>query len=339
VAEVYKERASFGFRFNFMDPVGLNGGDFTATFTPTDELPGEEIPHLKASYRIYPWTFGASWNRADFYDFFGPTKTSRKGYSLSVSRNDYIIADKPRFLDYTASVSHYGDLERLPDAQNVAATYDRYTVGSFELDFEQMRRSIGAVDVEQGLLAGAGVYGNYVNEEVYSNLRWYLDLGTPTGWDHSSLWFRNAMGYSFGDIDDSFANFYFGGFGNNWVDHQEEKRYREYYSFPGVELNEVSGTNFGRSMMEWTLPPVRFQRLGFPALYCTWARPAVFATGLVTNFTNNVAQREVMNVGGQVDFRLVIFSGLESMFSLGFAGAFEDGRKPDSEFMISLKIL
>ena len=31
----------------------------------------------------------------------------------------------------------------------------------------------------------------------------------------------------------------FGGFGNNYVDHGEVKRFRSYYSFPGLELNET----------------------------------------------------------------------------------------------------
>jgi hypothetical protein len=40
-----------------------------------------------------------------------------------------------------------------------------------------------------------------------------------------------------------------------------------------------------------------------------------------------------------VDFRLVIFSALESTLSLGYAAAKEDGRPVDTEFMISLKIM
>ncbi len=39
---------------------------------------------------------------------------------------------------------------------------------------------------------------------------------------------------------DPYANFYFGGFGNNYVDRRNVKRYREYDSFPGFEINEIS---------------------------------------------------------------------------------------------------
>ena len=31
-------------------------------------------------------------------------------------------------------------------------------------------------------------------------------------------------------------------------------RYREYYSFPGTELNEIGGKNFAKATLEWTLP-------------------------------------------------------------------------------------
>ena len=78
-----------------------------------------------------------------------------------------------------------------------------------------------------------------------------------------------------------FANFYFGAFGNNWVDHRDEKQYREVYSFPGASLDEIAGRTFVKSMLEWNLPPVRFPRVGKPGFYASWARPALFVGGLL----------------------------------------------------------
>jgi hypothetical protein len=40
-----------------------------------------------------------------------------------------------------------------------------------------------------------------------------------------------------------------------------------------------------------------------------------------------------------VDFRLVIFSALESTLSFGYAAAWEENRKVQTEFMVSLKIM
>ena len=156
---------------------------------------------------------------------------------------------------------------------------------------------------------------------------------------HSSIWLRSSAGYSPGDRDEPFANFYFGGFGNNWVDHREEKRYREWYSFPGVELNEIGGTNYAKSMFEWNLPPIRFRRVGTPGFYLTWARPALFASGIVTNMDERPARRVVSNVGAQVDFRLSMLSRLDLTLSLGYALAFEDGARARNEYMVSLKLL
>ena len=67
-----------------------------------------------------------------------------------------------------------------------------------------------------------------------------------------------SVGYSYGERNNPYANFYFGGFGNNWVDYLHEKRYREYYSFPGVELNWVGGTNYAKILLEWCLPQSDF---------------------------------------------------------------------------------
>jgi hypothetical protein len=156
---------------------------------------------------------------------------------------------------------------------------------------------------------------------------------------HSSLWLRGSAGYAHGDRDNSFANFYFGGFGNNWIDHLPYQRFREYYSFPGVELNSIGGTNFGKLLAEWTLPPLRFRRLGLPALYCRWTRLALFSAGIVTNIDSVPDRREVFDFGGQLDFNIVLFSNLNSTFSLGYAAAFEARQRIAKEFMISLKIL
>jgi hypothetical protein len=339
IVEAYKAYTSIGLRWNFMDPLGMHGGDVKIGVTPTSSLPDDELVHAGLTYRHFPWTLRAAYNKADFYDFFGPTKTSRKGYGVGLERTDFLIADKPRFLEYTIGAAYYGGLERLPYNQNVLATFDSYAAAHASLDYKRTQSSIGAVDAEKGIRWSVGLEGNLVNDDFYTKGIAELDLGVLTPLDHSSIWWRSAGGYSRGNRDDSFASFYFGGFGNNYVDHQEVKRYRDYDRFPGVEIDEIAGTNFAKTTLEWTLPPVRFRRIGFQQLYCTYARTALFAGGIVTNLDDDAFRREVGNVGGQMDFRLVIFSALETTLSFGYAAAKEEGHRMDTEFMISLKIL
>lgn len=156
---------------------------------------------------------------------------------------------------------------------------------------------------------------------------------------NSSVWLRSAAGFATGDRGEPFANFYFGGFGNNWIDHQEPKRYRDPYSFPGAELDAISGTDFARSMVEWNLPALRFRRAGTLALYASWARLSLFGGGLVTNMDDAASRRKLANAGAQVDVRFQLLTQSQLTLSAGFAESFERQEKPSREWMVSLKIL
>ena len=150
---------------------------------------------------------------------------------------------------------------------------------------------------------------------------------------------RTAGGFSPRDRALPFANFFFGGFGNNYVDSGDEKRYRHFESFPGAELNEIGGRNFAKGTFEWNLPPWRFRRLGTPGVYATWLRPALFATGLSTNIDSDTARRTAVSLGGQFDIRFTALSNQDMTLSFGCAVALEDGYRPRREAMISLKVL
>jgi hypothetical protein len=92
-------------------------------------------------------------------------------------------------------------------------------------------------------------------------------------------------------------------------------------------------------MLEWALPPLRFRQFGLPSFYCTWTRLALFSSALLTNFDSPANRERLVNLGAQLDFKLVLFSHLNSTFSLGFAQAARERQHPTREFMISLKLL
>ncbi|MCH7754591.1 hypothetical protein IH970_05655 [candidate division KSB1 bacterium] len=351
IVEGYKDFAAFGMRLDFADLLGLSGFDITTSYSPDSDLPSNERLHLGLNLHHWNWQFNATYNGADFYDLFGPTKTSRKGYSLGLEYNKNLIYDKPKTLDFNISVTGYGDLERLPDFQNVAATFDKLLSARASLDYKYVRKSLGAVDDEKGVKWQLVSQSNYVNSKAYPRLHTNFDYGIPLPIGHSSIWLRSSAGYSFGDRDNPFANFFFGGFGNNYIDYLSEKRYREYYSFPGLELNEFGGKNYGKVMLEWNLPPIRFRRVGFTSFYFRWARIALFSSAIRTNLDGKKApnsqpqfgaKRTFFNFGSQLDFRIVMFSRLSSTLSFGFAAAVEENQSlkdVNTEFIVSLKIL
>ena len=109
---------------------------------------------------------------------------------------------------------------------------------------------------------------------------------------------------------------------------------------PGFELNAVPGRNFHRAMLEWNLAPLRFERVGTPGFYLSWARPALFYSALTTNLDDSAIRQEVQSAGIQIDFQFTVLSRLEMTLSAGYAKGFGNSIIPDDEeFMLSLKIL
>jgi hypothetical protein len=339
IIEGYKDFAAFGLQINISDPIRLHSFDLTGSYSPNDYLKEEEKIHIKANYKHLNWKFYGNYNKADFYDLFGPTKMSRKGYSLGMKYEKSLIYDQPRMMDYAVSLAYHGGLERLPDFQNIFSPFEELFTGQLQFNYKHLSSSIGAVTHEKGYKWTVESNSYYVNQTFIPRIHTDFDFGIALPINNSSIWFRTSAGYSFSSVGGPYANFYFGGFGNNWIDHLSSQRFREYYSFPGVELNAIAGKNYGKLLIEWTLPPIRFRRMGLPILYNPWVRPALFTTGLVTNMDNFWKRRIVYNIGGQLDFKLITLSRLHFTFSIGYAIAIEHNRHLSKEFMVSLKIL
>ncbi|MDX1632696.1 MAG: hypothetical protein R3234_12575, partial [Thermoanaerobaculia bacterium] len=331
VVEGYKDSAAAGVHLDLSDPLNLSGLELTVSWSPDDELEDDERLHARALFHHWSWEVTGTYNRADFYDLFGPTETSRRGYSLGVGYSKTLVYDEPRRWSLNAEVEGWGDLETLPDAQNVRAGTDELVDVGLTLEYENVQRSLGAVEAEEeGIRWSLFAGGRYAQSETFPRIHSELDVGWQLPLDHSSLWIRTSAGGAFGDAEDPFSNFFFGAFGNNYVDHRRAKRYRDYYSFPGVEINEIGGRTYGKLMAEWTLPPVRFRHVGWPGFYLTWARTALFSTVLGTDPDDDALSETFYDVGIQIDLKLVLFSNLRSTLSLGYARAWdEDDRSSD----------
>jgi hypothetical protein len=339
VMQGYKDAFGFGLRANLSDPLRFNDLALTATYSPDASLPTSEEFHLLADFHRYDWSAFAKYDPADFYDLFGPTKTSRRGYAFGLGYDRTLLWDEPRTISVSARTEYWGNLEELPDYQGIPVTVDTLFSAEAHVQEKNTRHSLGYVDEEKGYIWEAGARTDVAQGKGYFGAWADLDLGFALPLRHSSIWLRSSAGFSPGDVTQPYSNFYFGGFQNNWVDHRDEKRYRKPYTFPGVEINQLSGRNYARSMLEWNLPPLRFRRAGTGGFFLTWLRPALFATVLGTNLDDPGLRRSFGNVGGQVDLRFTLLSRLDMTLSAGYAVAFEQGQLPRDEFMLSLKVL
>ena len=246
------------------DPLLLNRLQLTAGWSPATSLPSSERLHLSADYERYDWRARASFNGADFYDLFGPTKVGRKGYSVLVGHRNTLIFDEPRRLELDLSGACRGNLDRLPDYQNVPVDVETLVTLKAALAYSrrpQLAWSRGRRDRPQVVARARAPTSSTAT--CFPRLHGTFDRGvgaarsgTRRSGCAAPAGSRRATGR------EPFANFFFGGFGNNYVDRGDEKRYRHVESFPGVELNEIAGRNFAKATLEWNLPPWRFARAG-----------------------------------------------------------------------------
>jgi len=339
IVQGYKDSVAYGGRIDFSDGLGLAGLSLTGSFSPDSALAAKERAHLGVDFHNWGWKINAAYNKSDFYDLFGPTKQSLKGFAGEVGYKKNLRYKVPRTLDLDWDVAGYVGLDRLPDYQNVAAPFDKFLTGRIALTYSRLEKSLGAVDDERGIRWKLATQGNAVNGDFYPRLYGLFDYGLLTPLRNSPVWIRSSAGKSFGDRTQPFANFYFGGFGNNWIDHQEVSRYREYYSFPGVDLNQIGATDFAKTTLEWNLPPKHFRHLGATYLYCNWARLTFFSGVMVGNLASAADRRFLGDAGMQLDFKVVISSYLNTTFSVGGAAAQDRNGRRSEELMISLKLL
>jgi hypothetical protein len=380
ILQGYKDSPAAGMRFNFSDPLQLNRFILWASYSPDQALPTDERLHLHLQYHRYDWKVDAKWNGADFYDLFGPTKVSRKGYSLRASWDHILYRDNPKRLNMTIDGAYYGDLDTLPYYQNIASPASKLATAFVKFQFDNARSSLGRVDEEKGEHATLYLSGTYTPDPMctpnvasplgncnattapsggfFPQVLGTFDVGFQLPLAHSSIWLRNAAGTGTGDPTSPFAQFFFGAFGNNWVDNGDVKRYRTFYAFPGLEINEVGGRTFAKSILEWNLPPIRFRRLGTPGFYGSWLRTSLFVSGLATNFDHEFGtvydvsatsgnweaqtvkiSNNVADAGVQMDMRFTWLSRMDMTLSFGYAAAFESGSAPRHEAMFSLKVM
>ena len=335
----YKNFAGIGYHFNIEDPLSFAKLGITAAYSPTGKLSGDERGHLDITGQYLGWRAELSWNRSDFYDLFGPTKRSRKGYAAKLGYDDLLIWDDPRRLTLSYDLEYYDKIDTLPGAQNVGTAFSRLSSAEIGLHYTDVRRSLGAVDDEKGVAWEVGAKVYRAGGETPSQIHATFDYGFALPAPNSSLWLRSAAGAANGNRDNPVANFYFGGFGNNYVDSGPEKQYRQVYALPGFGIDEISGLSFARQMVEWNLPPIVFESAGTPALYLNWLRPATFVSALWTDPANASRRKDYQSLGAQIDLRFRVLHWYDMTLSAGYAVGFQSSRRAGDEWMISLKIL
>jgi hypothetical protein len=207
------------------------------------------------------------------------------------------------------------------------------------LVYTDIDQSLGAVDYEEGYRANVELRTDYAGGAAYPKIRGGFDFGFALPWNHASFWLYNAAGAAGGSSDNVLGYYYFGAFGNNFVDNGEIKRYRNYDSVPGFSIDAISARSFAKSVAELNLPPIRFENIGTPSLYLSSARTALFAGVLAVDDGSKGWHQTYETAGIQVDWNFTVAVRLPMTLSLGYAHGFGKAPGRADEVMLSLKIL
>jgi hypothetical protein len=338
IVEGYKRKATVGYYFHLEDPLQFHQLDAAFSVSPYGEMPDKERIHADIEYRTLDWKVRYWHNDADIYDLAGPVLRSRKGDALILSYDKAKIYDPPRQLNVFGSVAGYWGLEQLPSAQNVTSPKNIYS-GELGIRYTNTRQSLGGVDHEKGF-AGRIVGGvDMAEDRLYPHLYGGADYGVALPWPNSSVWAYAAAGFAAGEPESPLGAYYFGSFRNNYVDNRPEKRYRELESFPGFDIDQIAAREFGKVTGEINLPPVRFEEVGAPAFFLSYARPALFG-GTMLLRSPEKRSYQLFDIGAQVDLGFTVVMRLPMVFSVGVAHGFGDKDiDGQTEWMASLKIL
>ncbi len=335
--EGYRDEVALGWHFSWQDPTQLNRVKLDLAYSW--DTPSDESLHVNAEYHGLHW-YARYWhNYADFYDLLGPTERARKGDAFIAGYEKALIFDEPRRLDGYLELAYYTGLDTLPNNQNRPTFFiEDILSGKAGLKYSNTRKSLGAVDHEKGWRWNVEGRVDHSEFDTIPKIRGGLDFGFALPWKHSSIWFYSYAGWAEGNRLDPLTNYYFGGFGNNYFDDKDVKRYREYYSMPGFEIDEIGAREFGKITAEFNFPPIRFNEVGKPSFFLKHIRPALFAMGLYTDPRDDF-DRKFYSAGFQLDLEFTLMHRLPMTLSVGYAVGYEDSDKQGDEWMVSLKIL
>lgn len=336
----YKNTIALGYRFNWRDPLGISTVGLFVGGSPWSEYENKQKIHLMLDWSFWNWHFTANYNQTHFYDLFGPTQRSRAGYSFGVKYRRNNSMRQPLKSWYEAGVYTYGNLEVLPQYQNIATPIKSFQAATAGYGINKLRKTLGGVVDEKGYdwnitsttyLAQGKLYPTFISSQ---------DIGfLVPGIRNTSFWIRNSIGQSLGDRTSGLSHFYFGGFRNNYVDWQPSEQYRHAMAFPGAQIDEIKAWNYVKTMGELNLKPIRLRDIGTSWLYPTYIKSSVFGTHLLTGFDRSADRKHLFNAGIQVDIQLVMFSYLKTTWSVGYARKLENGESPTNQILFSLKLL
>ncbi|MFQ6114633.1 MAG: hypothetical protein ACE5NG_11225, partial [bacterium] len=334
----FREQKVIGLFTHIADPLFLHDFTFEVGVSPFNDSAGEPRVHFKGNYELRrKYRLGIEHNASNFYDLFNKRKAGMVGTKVTLGHTHYWKFDLPHKIKQTSQLALYTGIEAINDNLIRVGNPD-FLVFETSVNSRSVRRAIGSVDNEHGnewtvTLMALGV--NPRNPKVVGGLHAEWDHFMTWAWPHNVLHFKLASGYLRTRKDLAIGKFYFGGFGNQYLENKDVKQYRNVFRFPGVPIYSLVTGRFAKVMIENNLPPLRLDNFKLGKHFLSYVNAAWFAQGLILD---SAREGKWISLGGQINFVFKHWFNLETTLSAGVAQAWSQHGN-SREWFISFKLL
>lgn len=334
----FQKRIVLGFFTQINDPLLFHDLVIEAGISPFKETTHDIKYHLRARYSFkQKFIASVEYNAPDFYDLFNKRKRGMLGLKYTIGYSDYFIYDNPVKIKHNTELAFYNGVKFINDNLTEVRQPD-FAVLKSEIDFRDLRKTIGSIDWESGDWLRFTVLGYASDPKVpkYS--------GQIFGeWDNYSLYlaqhnvfhFKLTAGYHVKNEDLPETKFFFGGFGNREIENEPVKQFEKMFRFPGVPIYSIISDKFFKVMFENSFPPIRIPDVAIGSTELKNINLSVFSQGLLTD---TPVINKWVDLGAQINIMFEHWYNLESTVSAGIAKAWwKNGN--DTEWFISWKLL
>ncbi len=338
VVSGFQDRVVVGLFSHLADPLYTHDFTFEAGVSPFNRNTSGPSFHFKGRYE-YKRTYRVELdhNAPSFYDLFNPRKSGMNGTKLGLGHTHYWKFDNPHKIEQKTDLAFYTGVTSIND-NLVPISTPNFVSLETSLHSNHVRRAIGSADTEHGndwtmTLMALGLRNQDL--QVVGGLHGEWNHYRTWGWHHNVLHTQVAAGYLHTEEGLGLGQFYFGGFGNQYLEDKPVKQYRDSFRFPGIPIHSVSVDRFAKVMVEHNLPPWRFRNLSVGRHYLSHIDATWFTQGL---FAGSPRGSLWWNWGAQINLVFKHWSNLETTLSAGLAQAWHRAGTSRSWFL-SFKLL
>ncbi len=334
----FQSQKAIGMYTHLADPLYIHDVQIEMGVTPYRlNLPVPRF-HFKGRYEYRRrLKFGVDHNAPNFFDLANERKRSMIGNKFTATHTKFWKYDIPHKIKQVSEVALYTGIKAINDNLVLVSRPD-FVVMQSALTSANIRRSIGSVDSEKG--SELSLTGMFFAVEPHKNADmvggFHAEAGyyLPALFPHNILHFKLMGGYRRTLDDMAIGKFYFGGFGNRYLEDGKIRQYRKVFRFPGIPIYSLATDRFVKGLIEHSSPPYRPGGIHLGHHYLSYINASWYSQGL---WLNSPRSKLWLSLGAQINFNFKHWYNLQSTLSLGAARAWWQDHH-NNEWFISLKL-